>query len=91
MNRAAFVLMEHDAAPIIRSAQARRAALCCSHCLRWACVGLSWPLPPPIDAWRTEAARVRLLAENDAPLAHKQAQQLEVRPSPDAAPVEPGR
>jgi len=45
----------------------------------------------PIDAWRSEAARVRKLAENDLPLAYAQAQGLQASLPPDAAPVDRAR
>ena len=41
-----------------------------------------------LDAWRAEAARVRLVAENDVPQAHAQAKVLRASLPPDATPTD---
>jgi signal transduction histidine kinase/DNA-binding response OmpR family regulator/HPt (histidine-containing phosphotransfer) domain-containing protein/tetratricopeptide (TPR) repeat protein len=41
--------------------------------------------------WRSDAARVRLLADNDAPRAYEQAQQLQSALPPNAAPADRAR
>jgi PAS domain S-box-containing protein len=43
---------------------------------------------PALDAWRRQAGETRLLAENDAPQAHVQAQQLQSQLPADAAPTD---
>jgi PAS domain S-box-containing protein len=45
----------------------------------------------PLDAWRTESVRVRVLAENDAPSAYAAAQRLQANLPPDAAPTDRAR
>lgn len=54
--------------------------------------GLCQPTPgthaEPLDEWRVEAARVRLLADNDAPRAYQDAQRLEANLPPGATPAD---
>ncbi len=52
-------------------------------CLAWQVlllVGVGWLGPAraasPLEAWSREAGRIRLLAENDPPLAYQEAQRL---------------
>lgn len=45
----------------------------------------------PLDAWRSEAAATRMLAENDAPRAYEEAKRLQVAVPGDATPVDQAR
>jgi len=45
----------------------------------------------PLDAWRSEAAATRMLAENDAPRAYEEAKRLQAALPGDAAPADRAR
>jgi len=47
--------------------------------------------PEPIDTWRAEAARVRHLADNDAPAAYRDAQRLQATLPTRASPADRAR
>jgi len=47
--------------------------------------------PEPIDSWRAEAARVRHLADNDAPAAYRDAQRLQATLPTRASPADRAR
>jgi PAS domain S-box-containing protein len=48
-------------------------------------------LAAPLDTWRSEAARIRVLAENDAPNAYEAAQRLQANLPADATPADRAR
>ncbi|MDO8252073.1 MAG: EAL domain-containing protein, partial [Rhodoferax sp.] len=45
----------------------------------------------PLDEWRSDAGRTRILAENDAPRAYEQAQRLQASLPADATPIDRAR
>ncbi len=54
-------------------------------------IAFSQPAATQLDSWRADAARVRLLAENDAPRAYEEAKRLRAVLPANAAPVDRAR